>query len=350
MAFASTHENTNYARLSRLLVDVGRTVLRDIFDSKHPPANLHRVLSSPSVFSTLQSLRKKRALNPLQWGKLFPAIASTVSSANFDATLLMVLLRNICGLSPPVSTGNWDQLPPDSDNSTEANILPMSNCASLTANLGLVKEPLKVQQGHYSHYYNQKEGPTLKPLHLGQPVQILGHYTKTWETKTFLRAAEEPRSHQAKSNTTEGVYCCTRSHFRPELTNCCVHNSEMAFSSTQENTRYARLCRLLVDVGGTVLCDTFDSIHPPASLHVVLSSPSVLPTLQSLRVLSPLHWEKLFPFVASTVSSANFDATLLMVLLRNICGLSPPVSTGNWDQLPPDSDNSTEANIFFLIF
>ena len=122
-AFASTQENTNYARLCRLLVDVGCTVLRDNFDSMHPPANLHGVLSSPSVFSTLQSLKKKRVLNPLQWGKLFPVIPSTVSSVNFDVTLLMVLLRNICGLSPAVSTGSWDKLPPDSDNSTEANIV-----------------------------------------------------------------------------------------------------------------------------------------------------------------------------------------------------------------------------------
>lgn len=109
----------------------------------------------------------------------------------------------------------------------------MSNCASLTADLGLVKEPSKVQQVHYSHYYNQKVGSTLKPLHLGQPVQILGHYTKTWETRTFLRAAEEPRSYQAKSNTTEGVYCCTRSHFRPELTNCCVHGPPPVYVTTQ---------------------------------------------------------------------------------------------------------------------
>ncbi|XP_067029218.1 protein NLRC3-like isoform X3 [Acropora muricata] len=121
--FASTQENTNYARLCRLLVDVGCTVLRDTFDSIHPSVNLHVVLSSASVFSTLQSLRKKRVLNPLQWGKLFPAVASSVSSANFDVTLLMVLLRNICGLSPPVSTCSWDKLPPDSDNSTEANIV-----------------------------------------------------------------------------------------------------------------------------------------------------------------------------------------------------------------------------------
>ena len=121
--FASTQENTNYARLCRLLVDVGCTVLRDTFDGIHPPANLHVVLSSPSVFSTLQSLRKKKVLNPMQWGKLFPAVTSSVSSANFDVTLLMVLLRNICGLSPPVSTHSWDSLPSDSDNSTEANIV-----------------------------------------------------------------------------------------------------------------------------------------------------------------------------------------------------------------------------------
>ena len=122
-AFASTQENTNYARLCRLLVDVGCTVLRDTFDSIHPPANLHVVFSSPSVVSTLQSLKRNRVLNPLQWGKLFPAVASAVSSANFDVTLLMVLLRNTCGLSPPVSTHSWDKFPPDSDDSTEANIV-----------------------------------------------------------------------------------------------------------------------------------------------------------------------------------------------------------------------------------
>ena len=62
-------------------------------------------------------------MNSLLWEKLFPADPSSVSSAKFDVTLLMVLLRNICGLSPPVSTHSWDELPPDSDNSTEANIV-----------------------------------------------------------------------------------------------------------------------------------------------------------------------------------------------------------------------------------
>ena len=41
----------------------------------------------------------------------------------------------------------------------------------------------------------------------------------------------------------------------------------VSFSSTKETTNYARLCRLLVDVGSYVLGDKFDSIHPPTDLY-----------------------------------------------------------------------------------
>ena len=110
--FASTKETTNYARLCRLLVDVGSQVLRSTFDKIHPPATLHTVLGSTSVhYATLQSLYKgrKKVLNPTQWGKLYPT-HSPVSSATFDITLLTVLLRNICGLGPPAN--GWGRLPP----------------------------------------------------------------------------------------------------------------------------------------------------------------------------------------------------------------------------------------------
>ena len=63
-------------------------------------------------YATLQSLykgKKKKVLNPTQWGKLYPT-HSPVSSAAFDITLLTVLLRNICGLGPPAN--GWDRLPP----------------------------------------------------------------------------------------------------------------------------------------------------------------------------------------------------------------------------------------------
>ena len=119
--FASSKETTNYARLCRLLVDVGTQALRDTFDTIHPPATLPKVLSL--VHPTLLFLKKK-VLNPTQWGKLYPTHPSSVSSASFDITLLMVLLRNtcICSLTPPASTGSWDELPLPGDNSREANI------------------------------------------------------------------------------------------------------------------------------------------------------------------------------------------------------------------------------------
>ena len=115
---SSTKETTNYARLCRLLVDVGTQALRDTFNTIHPPANLHIVLAANQA--TLQPLRARKIINATQWGKLFPVILSSVSSASFDITLLMVLLRNICGLAAP-ATG-WDALPAATDVSLEADI------------------------------------------------------------------------------------------------------------------------------------------------------------------------------------------------------------------------------------
>lgn len=119
-SFSSTKETTNYARLCRLLIDVGTHALRDTFDRIHPPSHLHGILTSE--LPTLQSLRTRKILNATQWGTLYPTISSSVLSASFDITLLMVLLRNICGLSAPTSTGSWDILPHASDSSIEANI------------------------------------------------------------------------------------------------------------------------------------------------------------------------------------------------------------------------------------
>ena len=117
--FPSTKETTNYARLCRLLVDIGTQALRDTFDAIHSPANLHLALAGNKA--TLQPLRARKIINPIQWGKLFPVIPTSVSSRDFDTTLLMVLLRNLCGLIPP-PTG-WDALPAITDLSREADIV-----------------------------------------------------------------------------------------------------------------------------------------------------------------------------------------------------------------------------------
>ena len=117
----STKETTNYARLCRLLVDIGSWALRDTLNMIHPPTRLCSVLAPGTpAHNRLQFLWNKKILNPTQWATLYPAISSSVSSEDFDITLLMVLLRNICYLTAP-PTG-WDKFPYAGDTSTEANI------------------------------------------------------------------------------------------------------------------------------------------------------------------------------------------------------------------------------------
>lgn len=118
---SSTKENTNFNRLCRLVVGVGCKVIREVFDKYHPPEKLQENLAK--VKDQLRDLREnKNVLNPLQWGYLYPHVAHSVNSANFDTTLLVVLLRNICPtLAPPVN--GWSKKPPDSDESEAADIL-----------------------------------------------------------------------------------------------------------------------------------------------------------------------------------------------------------------------------------
>ena len=135
-------------------------------------------------------------------------------------------------------------------------------------------------------------------------------------------------------------------HFQYRIFHPPMASTAPTFPSSKETTNYARLCRLLVDVGSQVLRERFDKIHPPGGLDTALATPPALPKLQSLKkkkVLNPLQWDLLYPVIKSSVSSKNFDITLLMVLLRNICGLTPPVT--GWDNLPLPTDLSCEADI-----
>ena len=115
---ASSEEKTNGAKLSRLLIDGGTKVLRNVFNHHHHPTNLAAALSAN--YSTLNNLFRRRVLNGHQWDKLFPPGGAAPDSNTFDITLLFLLLTNICGLPPP-GTG-WHAEPPPSDTSHEANL------------------------------------------------------------------------------------------------------------------------------------------------------------------------------------------------------------------------------------
>jgi WD40 repeat protein len=116
MASVNLQEKANFTRLSRLLVDKGTEALRNTLDAVHP-ANLPAVLNANRT--TLLKL-KPRVINDTQWDLLFPPSGNPPDSKTFDVTLLTVLLRNLAGLPPP-ATG-WNAMPPDIDNSLQANI------------------------------------------------------------------------------------------------------------------------------------------------------------------------------------------------------------------------------------
>ncbi|CAH3024687.1 unnamed protein product [Porites evermanni] len=115
---ASSPAKTNGNKLSRLLIDGGTTVLRNVFDRYHPPANLASGLNTD--YSILNNLLRRRVLNGHQWDKLFPPGGGVPDSNTFDITLLFLLLTNICGLSPPLT--GWHTKPSPGDNSLEANL------------------------------------------------------------------------------------------------------------------------------------------------------------------------------------------------------------------------------------
>ena len=115
---ASSREKINGSKLSRLIIDGGTTVLRNIFDRFYPPAYLASGLKAN--YSVLNNLLRRRVLNGHQWQKLFPPTGGIPDSNTFDITLLFLLLTNICGLSPPLT--GWHTKPSPDDNSLEANL------------------------------------------------------------------------------------------------------------------------------------------------------------------------------------------------------------------------------------
>lgn len=115
----TSEEKTNGTKLARLVIDGGTHVLRTFFHTIHPPGTLQAVLASN--FTTLQTLKLRRAIFDSQWEALFPTSGLPPDSKTFDITLLHLLLREICYLAGP-ATG-WHELPFDSDLSSDANIV-----------------------------------------------------------------------------------------------------------------------------------------------------------------------------------------------------------------------------------
>ena len=113
----STKEKANFQRLTRLLMYGGIQLLRENFDSCHPPADLPLKLADPAIQAKLRTAK----LLPPEWRILYPSPGVFGKSSDFDITLTFRLLRTICGLTAP-STG-WNSLPANTDRNIEADLV-----------------------------------------------------------------------------------------------------------------------------------------------------------------------------------------------------------------------------------
>ncbi|XP_068695879.1 protein NLRC3-like isoform X2 [Montipora foliosa] len=354
---------TKYTVLCCLLVRLGSQVLRDVFDRVIHPQDLWSTLKREPVHSELRSLRKEGILNPAQWIQLYPVKPSSVSSTGFDNSLLIVLLRTICNLSPP-ATG-WDLLPHSSDNSCESHIVRLKYCVNAVS--AHTKEA-SVSDGEFCKYRKQIQEMLVglggaeyeDAIHKMEEEEM-----DSWDEEHFKellkqwkdndnRIKDKLNEWECKMKTSRDADCV-----QPEAS-CADVVSEAAATGSSTHThheqgavdgktKYTLLCCLLVRLGSQVLRDVFDGLIYPQDLFSALQREPVHSKLRSLRkegILNEEQWSKLYPVECSSVSSTGFDNSLLIVLLRTICNLNPP-ATG-WDLLPHSSDNSCESHIVRL--
>ena len=175
--FASSIGKSNGEKLRNLVISEGEAALRKLLNTYHPFPLLATSLSQHK--QTLLSLKRDKVLNNNQWEKLFPLDGTQPDCESFDITLLVILLTNICGLSPP-NTG-WNNKPPPSDKSTEANIVRIRYFRNLLYHAPSTGVPM-----HKFNTYWEEIADALVGLRFGNVIVIRAHVPK-------LRGANQKR-------------------------------------------------------------------------------------------------------------------------------------------------------------
>ncbi|XP_071181172.1 uncharacterized protein [Mytilus edulis] len=110
---------------------------------------------------------------------------------------------------------------------------------------------------------------------------------------------------------------------------------------TEEELNFLRFYFLNLKIASKAVRVYFDYVHPPAGLGAELTKSSV--TLKGLRFMTKLQLNILYPSPGQLVTSADFDTTLIVCLLRNLPPRELAPLTG-WDSLPPPGDTSIGAD------
>lgn len=116
-ALRATERKENFLRLTRLLMCGGVRILREKFDSIHPPTGLPLTLDDTATRDSLKAAK----LFKEQWHYLYPSPGTFGKSTDFDITLMFRLFRTICNLTEPVT--KWNKPPSSTDYSLEADLI-----------------------------------------------------------------------------------------------------------------------------------------------------------------------------------------------------------------------------------
>lgn len=116
-ALRATERKENFLRLTRLLMCGGVRILREKFDSIHPPTGLPLTLDDTATRDSLKAAKLFKA----QWDCLYPSPGTFGKSTDFDITLMFRLFRTICNLTEPVT--KWNNPSSSTDYSLEADLI-----------------------------------------------------------------------------------------------------------------------------------------------------------------------------------------------------------------------------------
>ncbi|XP_071176312.1 uncharacterized protein [Mytilus edulis] len=93
-------EEENYVRMSLLLTGISPRAARTFFDSEFAPACLDSTIKKG--YNKLFDLKNKNRINQSQWNLLYPRFPDVPDSKTFDLTLMILLLRNLTPITPPL--------------------------------------------------------------------------------------------------------------------------------------------------------------------------------------------------------------------------------------------------------
>ncbi|XP_071160740.1 uncharacterized protein [Mytilus edulis] len=125
-------EEENYVRMSLLLTGVSPRAARTFFDREFAPACLGATIKKE--YNKLCDLKTKHILNQSQWNLLFPRFPDVPDSKKFDVPLMILLLRNLTPMTPPLC--GFDRLPSAMETNHAADLTRIKHYRNYLAHLG----------------------------------------------------------------------------------------------------------------------------------------------------------------------------------------------------------------------